>query len=147
MLIDVINENLIELDVEVNDWKEAIEHGGNLLVKEGVVKQSYVEAMVQSVLDIGPYVVLDEGIALPHAKPETGALKIGVSIMTLKNPVVFGHPEHDPVKLVICLAAVDSTSHLQVLSGISQILDGGETMDKILACKTKQEVLDIIKTI
>lgn len=147
MLIDVINTNLVEIDVDVKDWQEAITYGGNLLVKEGVVTESYVQAMIQSVLDIGPYVVLDEGVALPHARPEAGALKIGVSIITLKNPVVFGHPEHDPVKLVVCLAAVDSASHVSVLSDISQILDGGETMDKIVGSKTKEELIEVIKSL
>lgn len=147
MLIDVINKDLIELNVEATDWKDAIRKGGQLLVEQGVAKESYVDAMIQSAITIGPYIVLEKGIALPHAAPQDNTFKIGVSIITLKTPVEFGHEENDPVSLVICLASTDASSHMQVLADIGKIFDEEDLSNKIVNAQTKEEVLDIITSI
>lgn len=147
MLKDVINQDLIELNVKVKDWKEAIRYGGNLLVKQGIVTNHYVEAMIDTALKIGPYIVLEKGIALPHATPQEDTTKIGVSIITLKNPIEFGHEENDPVHLVVCLASIDSVSHMQVLSDISKIFDGESYYQQIIDAKSKQEVMELIHEI
>lgn len=147
MLIDVINDELIELDVDVKDWKEAVRYGGSLLVNQGIVKDSYVEAMIETAIKLGPYIVLEKGIALPHATPQNDTTGIGVSIITLKHPVEFGHEENDPVNLVICLASLDSRSHMQVLSDISKIFDGENYYKQIVNASDKQEVMKLIELI
>lgn len=144
MLIDVINENLIELDVDVKDWKEAIRAGGALLVKQNIVKESYVEAMIDSAIKVGPYIVLEKGIALPHATPQDDTNCIGVSIITLKHPIEFGNDENDPVNLVICLASVDATSHMQVLSDIAKIFDGDNYYKQMINAKDKSDIMNIV---
>ena len=56
------------------------------LLKNGSVTKQYVEAMVQSVLDAGPYIVLMPGFALAHARSEDGVCRLGLSAMTLNTP-------------------------------------------------------------
>lgn len=41
-----------------------------------------------------------------HAEPGIGVREMGFSLVTLKKPVFFGHPENDPVDIVLCVAAV-----------------------------------------
>lgn len=147
MLVDVINEDLIALNVEATDWKDAVKKGGQLLVDQGVAKESYVEAMIQSAINVGPYIVLEKGIALPHATPQDNTFKIGASIITLKTPVEFGHEENDPVSLVICLASIDSNSHMQVLADIGKIFDEEDLSQQIMNATSKQEVIEIITSI
>lgn len=147
MLRDVINEDLIELHVDAKDWKDAIRCGGVLLVKQGIVKESYVEAMIETALKLGPYIVLEKGIALPHATPQNDTTAIGVSIITLKHPIEFGHEENDPVKLVICLASIDSKSHMQVLSDITKIFDDETYYEQIIHAKSSKEVMNLINTL
>ncbi|BDP83107.1 hypothetical protein EfmAA610_03170 [Enterococcus faecium] len=74
---------------------------------ENIVEERYVEAMIRAVNDYGPYIVIGKHMALAHARPEDGINKLGVSVATIEQPIDFGNPEMDPVKIIFCLAAVD----------------------------------------
>ena len=45
---------------------------------------------------------------MPHTRPENGAKKTGFALVTLKNPVSFGHSDNDPVEIVLCICAKDA---------------------------------------
>lgn len=144
VLGDIISENTIELKVDIKNWEEAIRRGGELLRREGFIEQSYIEAMVNSVKEIGPYIVITEGVAMPHARPEKGALKVGMSLIILKEPIDFGNQENDPVKLVLCFSAIDSKTHLKALSQLMILLEDKKAIEEIIQAKDKKEVLEII---
>ena len=82
---------------------------------------------------------------MPHARPECGAKKIGISLMTLKEPVVFGHKVNDPVKIVIGLCAVDHQTHLTALSELVEILNDKEKINMILKAESPEEVMEVVK--
>jgi mannitol/fructose-specific phosphotransferase system IIA component (Ntr-type) len=145
MLQDLLGEMTIELNVEVKDWVEAVRFGGNLLYKNGCVTEEYVQAMIDNVREIGPYIVVTKGVAMPHAQPNKGALKVGVSLITLKNPVNFGNDENDPVYIVICFSATDSKTHLKALSQLAKLLDNEEALKKIFFSNSKVEALETIE--
>ena len=145
MLIDIITDETIELNVDVENWEDAVRKGGILLEKCGAIENRYIDAMVNTVKEIGPYIVVTEGIAMPHARPENGALKVGMSLITLKNPIEFGNEENDPVKLVISFCSKDSKTHLKALSELMVLLDNNEAINDIIEAKTKGEVINIIK--
>lgn len=147
MLKDIISLETVSLQVEVDNWEEAVRKGGKLLEDQGIVTEEYSDAMVETVKNIGPYIVMEKGIAMPHARPERGAKKIGVSIMTLKDPVPFGNEENDPVFLVICFASTDSKSHLRALSDLMILFEDPESIEKIHQAKKSEEVLAIIEEI
>ena len=65
--------------------------------------------------------------------------------MTLKKPLVFNHEDNDPVDILITMAAVDANTHQEV--GIMQIVnlfDDEANFDRLRACRTAQDVLDLI---
>lgn len=144
VLRDIITDKTIKLNVEAKDWEEAVRIGGNLLVDVKAAEERYVEAMINSVKEIGPYIVIAEGIAMPHARPEKGALDVGMSIVTLKDPIEFGNEDNDPVKLVIAFCAVDSDSHLKALSQLMVLLEDEDTIDTILNSNDVNQVIEII---
>ncbi|MFD0898521.1 BglG family transcription antiterminator [Loigolactobacillus binensis] len=131
MLKDLINDNQIQLNQAVKDWKEAIKLSAQPLLKQGFITQSYIEAMINSVEEYGPYIVIGPSIALAHARPEDGANKLGVSITTLSKPVNFGNPENDPVHIVFCLAAIDNYSHLNVMKAIVQLINDPKKIEQL----------------
>lgn len=131
MLKDLINDNQIQLNQVVKDWKEAIKLSAQPLLKQGFITQSYIEAMINSVEEYGPYIVIGPSIALAHARPEDGANKLGVSITTLSKPVNFGNPENDPVHIVFCLAAIDNYSHLNVMKAIVQLINDPKKIEQL----------------
>jgi transcriptional antiterminator/mannitol/fructose-specific phosphotransferase system IIA component (Ntr-type) len=145
LLKDILTEEVIKLNVEVKDWEDAVRKGGYLLEKTGAVEHRYVDAMVNSVKNIGPYIVIAPGIAMPHARPESGSNKVGMSLITLKNPVNFGNKENDPVKIVVCLCAIDHVTHLKALAELVEMLGDDENVKVISNSTDVREVLKMIK--
>jgi len=146
MLQDVLKEETIELNVDVKDWIDAVRFGGDILFRNNCVTEKYIQAMIDTVKEIGPYIVVTKGVAMPHAQPDKGALRVGMSLITLKNPVNFGNAENDPVNIIICFSATDSKTHLKALSQLAKLLDNEEALLKISSSNSKAEVLEIIKT-
>lgn len=145
MLIEVLNEDLIETNAEMKTRDEAVRESGRLLCSQGFAEERYIDAMIQNVKENGTYIVIAPGIAMPHARPECGANKIGISLMTLKEPVVFGHKVNDPVKIVIGLCAVDHQTHLTALSELVEILNDKEKIELILKAGSPKEIMDVVK--
>ncbi|MDN7146303.1 PTS sugar transporter subunit IIA [Liquorilactobacillus mali] len=131
MLRDLINNSQIQLQVPVSGWKDAIMKSARPLLDENYIESGYVKAMIESVEDYGPYIVIGPSIALAHARPEDGAKKLGVSIMTLAHPINFGNPENDPVKIIFCLAAVDNYSHLNVMKSVVRLINDQDKVERL----------------
>lgn len=145
MLEKWLDKTSIALNQRVRDYKDAIRLGGNLLVSSGKATQEYVSAMIEAVKEFGPYIVIAPGIAMPHARPENGALAVGLSLVTLITPVCFGNPENDPVRIVVCLCSIDASSHLEVLQRAVALLGNADDMNNILAANSIENVMSIIQ--
>lgn len=145
MKFDLIKENCIRVNVSAEDWEDAVTKGGELLVEADIVKPCYVEKMISNIKTLGPYLVIAPGIAMPHARPEDGVNESGISLMTLKNPVRFGHEINDPVSLIVTLAAKDSTSHIETLAELMDLLGDPMKVEKMLNSKNESEIIEIIK--
>ena len=145
-LRDSLAENKsIRLQAEANTWQEAVKLGVDLLVEAEVVEPRYFQAILDGVERFGPYFVIAPGLAMPHGRPEEGVKKNGFALVTLKTPMVFNHEDNDPVDILITLAAVDARTHQE--DGIMQIVNLFEdeaNFDRLRACRSEQEVLDLI---
>lgn len=141
MLSKYLSPQTIRLQVPVKDWKEAVEVGGGLLVEAGKCEPRYVEAMVRAVQELGPYMVLAPGLSLAHARPEDGALAVGLSIVTLSTPVNFGSEANDPVKLVISFCGIDHDSHIEMLKALAEFLMVDENQNLLKSSNSVEEIL------
>lgn len=144
MLKDILKDNQILLKENVSDWKKAIRKVSVPLLEDGCITSGYVDAMVKSVEDFGPYIVISPHIALAHARPEDGAKKLGVSIMTLANPVDFGNFQNDPVSIIFCLSAIDSHSHLNIMKSIVQLINDRNKVARLLQVSDVKEFRNIL---
>lgn len=134
MLKDVLKKHDILLLEKCPDWESAIRRVACPLLKENYIEESYVSAMVASVREFGPYIVMGKHLALAHARPEDGVNKLGMSVATLAEPVVFGNEENDPVKIIFCLAAVDSFSHLNIMKSLIELINDEAKIDRLARC-------------
>ena len=140
----VLNKNNVKLKVEAANWEEAIRVGAGMLVEQGLAKESYVEGIISAVKQLGPYIIISEGLAMPHTRPEEGAFDIGCSLITLKEPVLF-QGDSSPIKVMICFSAVDSESHMDILKMIVEFVERG-LIDDIAKAETYEELLEVIGT-
>ena len=127
------------------NWQEAIDQGAEPLLKRGVILPAYVDSIKKNHQELGPYMVIAPGIMLAHARPECGAKGLGLTVLTLENPIVFGSEMNDPVTLVITLATPDDMSHLHMLEALMDFLMCPELVAKLIAADTPAEALDILK--
>jgi len=144
VLRELLTEKTIELKVKVNDWEEAIRIGGDLLVNNGFVEPRYVDAMVRNVKEMGPYIVIAPGVAIPHARPEDGVKQVCMSLITLEKPVNFGSKSNDPTYIVICLGALNNNLHLMAISELMQLLENRQIVQNIIESNEKKELLEIL---
>jgi mannitol/fructose-specific phosphotransferase system IIA component (Ntr-type) len=136
----MLDNDSVAVNVSVEDWRAAIEKAGMLLVKQGAVEAHYVDAMLRVAQELGPYIVIAPGIAMPHARPEDGVKRTAISVICLKEPIPFGHPENDPVRLVIGLAATDHTAHVKAMSQLAIFLDTPHALEALMESTTPEEV-------
>ena len=145
MLKEILTTDLIKAKFSAGSRDEAVRESGRLLVEKGLADEAYIEAMLKNVEVNGTYIVIAPGIAMPHARPEEGALGIGLSIVTLNEPVVFGHPKNDPVNIVVGLCAIDHQSHLKALTELADILMNEKKVEEIINADSQQDIMKIIK--
>ena len=141
---DLLRPNLVELNVSVTDWEEAIRAVGRLLVADKAVEPRFVDAMIRVAKEFGPYIVLAPGFAMPHARPEDGCIRSSMALITLAKPVEFGNPQNDPVNVVVALAAVDNQGHIEGLSDLAEVMSEDGIVEKIAASGSVGEVLAIM---
>lgn len=144
-LTTLITKDRIVLRRRAADWRQAIRSVARPLVEDGSIAPSYVESMIRSVEEFGPYIVITPHLALAHARPEGGVRRQAMSVMTLAEPVDFGHPDNDPVDLVFCLAAVDSGSHLEALRAFVAIAGDRDLQRRLVGAATVNELQGILR--
>lgn len=145
MLLDYLAPDLIRLHVKAEDWQDAIQQGGNLLVKKKICTLKYINACISAAINMGPYMVLAPGIALAHSRPEDGALKIGMSITTLDPAVPFGNKANDPVTLLIIFCGIDHESHINMLQELASFLMDEQNQHHLFTAKDTDELIDYLK--
>ncbi|WP_186314575.1 PTS sugar transporter subunit IIA [Corynebacterium glyciniphilum] len=118
-----------------DNWREALEHVGKLYEQQGIADSSYTEAMISAVEELGPYMVLVPGVAMPHAKSAQGVKRPGQVVVTLDTPVKFGHAKNDPVDILVSFAAdADGKSgagHMEMIRSLTGVLSDAELLDSI----------------
>ena len=88
MLTEFI-EDRIYFEERMDSWEDAIKTAASPLLDQGFIKAEYIDAMIDNVNKNGAYMIIVPGFAMPHARPECGAVKTGMSVLHLKEPVVF----------------------------------------------------------
>lgn len=141
-LSEMLQYQHILLQQDVKDWKEAIRVASKPLKEMGYISQTYIEEMILNKEQFGAYIVIDKGVAMPHALPEHGVKKPCFSLLTIANPVRFGHSDNDPVDVVIILASINSWIHLNALYEIHVLLNNRNAMNIIRRTSNPQKVID-----
>lgn len=145
LLQELITEATYQTSSERLDWKSAIRLAAQPLLDSGQIELTYPEAMIAKVQEFGPFIDLGKGIAIPHARPEDGVNRVGMSMLVLENPIyLLDDPKHE-IRLLICIAAVDNETHLKALSHLTTILRDASNVNALLASKTYSEIKNIIQ--
>ena len=142
MLTDLITRKRIQCVESVTDWKDAIRTASIPLIEDGSILNSYVDAMIESVETIGPYIVLAPGIALPHARPEAGVQQLGMALLRTQTPVYFDDTRY--ANLFFVLASADGKSHMNALIQLSRIFGCDGVFETFMEAQDAEELWELL---
>lgn len=137
-----LHRRSIRFGVCCEDWRTAVRKAGELLHREGFCTQEYGDAMVRQIDRYGSYVVLKGGIAIPHASPHDGVLKLGMCLIRLKQPVIFPAREHDPVWTIVGLALTEKVGGPE-LRALSELLFQ-QNAERLAAARNYNELISAL---
>ena len=143
MLKDLLVADTIQFADQCADWEQAIRFAGNPLLENDTISSDYIAAMINKVKEFGPFIDLGKGVAIPHARPEEGVNRIGMSMLRLKEPVNLLGDEAHAVDTIICIAAIDNQTHLKALSELTGILSSDEKLAELKAATTSKEIINM----
>ena len=143
-LSDILTEENILLNQSAETWEEAVIKGGEILLHNGYVSKKYVDSLAENIKKYGSYVVISEGIALPHSKTDNAVLKTGMSLVTLKEPVIF--PGDKKVSIILSFSSFDMNEHFTALSDLNELIFGHEFFENIMKAGYPKDVIRYINT-
>ena len=140
MLKDILTEDLIKTDVTVTDWRAAATVCGELLVQAAKVKAEFITSMIKVVEKFGPYMILVPEVVFFHGEPGKNVNEPCLSMITLKEPVYFSEYDNQKISCAFGFGATDNISHLDILKGISALLQDEEFITLITRNGTKAAI-------
>lgn len=144
LLHELITKKSFQHTTEKLNWKEAISKAAEPLLNRDYINEHYIRRMIENVEQYGPFINLGKGIAIPHARPEDGVNKLGMSMLVLDDPIYL--PEDNrAISILIVIAAIDNETHLAALSHLTNILTDDESVEKLTNAKKYSDIDHIIQ--
>lgn len=145
MPLPELSNDAVKFSATAADWREAVRLAGAALVATGASTESYTERMIAVIDEFGAYIVVAPGLALAHARPGADVHRDGLSVVTLAEPVVFGHPHHDPVDVVIGLASATNETHVTLVAELANVFNDPAAIPALRAATTPDEVRAVLR--
>jgi len=147
LLGEIIENKRARFAEKAENWEDAIRMSCELLINEGVISSGYADEVIAAVHELGPYIVLMPGFALPHAmKGSSNAHNNGIAFMKLAKPVSFNPDNNEKdASVFFTLAARDSEEHLLNMRKLWKMLTNEELCADLLKVSSMEELsaLDI----
>jgi len=146
--IPLQEENILFLS-DAKDSSEVITRLSDALEKQGYIKSSFRDAVLERELSLPTGLELDGQIhaAIPHADIEHVNFP-SVALAVLQKPVIFRcmvEPEKEiPVRLVFLLAMNEPKKQVELLQQVATILQDSELLRKLVNSKTGKEVMEAL---
>ena len=127
------------------DWKEAILQSGNLLVSNRKVTSEYVKEMIELVEKHGPYIVIEEGIAMPHAGISENVLETGISLLVVKERVAL--PEGRNANIFLSFAAKNKNDNIDIMNDLFELITKHKFIDEVSEMKSYDQLKQYFKEV
>ncbi|WP_188455016.1 BglG family transcription antiterminator [Virgibacillus oceani] len=144
-LEDLITKETITIAEEVKDWKDAIKVASKPLLLNNSITENYVNKMIESHNYEHPYMILGKNMAIPHADPEQGVNKLGMSLLIIKKGVPFS--DKLTTHFVVVIAPTDADQHVKAIYQLTNLSMNDGVLQKMVTTNEKSEVIKVLKTI
>lgn len=136
----VLTPETVVLSGHARTREEAIEEAGQLLMRAGAVDRPYVDSMFKREQSVSTY--MGNGLAIPHGTNDAknDIKKSAVSFVRYDNPIDWNGNE---ATFVVGIAGSDG-SHLKLLSKLAKAFGNKETVAKLSAAQSEEEIIELL---
>lgn len=127
-----------------DNWEDAIKASVTPLINEGIATEEYSQAIIDSVNNNGPYIVIAPNICIPHAQEGKGVNSTAISFMKTNKPVKFSDSDEHNAQLFFVLASTDNSKHLNNLAELVEFLGNEENVEKLLVSTCGEDLQALI---
>lgn len=145
MIRDWLTPDKINVINAIDNWKNAVRLAAEPLLAQGYMAEHYIEAILKSHEELGPYYLLAPGLAMPHARPEQGALRNGLSLLHIKEGISFGSTENDPVYVIILLCARSGNEHILMIGELAELFSDQQKLERLLKADDIKAIQAVIE--
>ncbi|WP_394238761.1 BglG family transcription antiterminator [Niallia oryzisoli] len=138
------SKEFVKVNLPADHWKDAINSGVGILLRNGCVAESYGEKIISNLEEFGPYMSIAPGVVLSHAGPEDGVFENSMSIVTLNQGVEFHDRFDEPVHLIITIALKEGNGHLSIVEDLIKLANNKSFVNDMLRCNQSQEIMELL---
>ncbi|ROC60478.1 BglG family transcription antiterminator [Klebsiella quasipneumoniae] len=124
-------------------WEHLISRAAEPLIKNEVISERYISAIVEKIKADQPYILLAEGIMIAHAGIDDGVNEIGLSLLRLSHKEKIN--DYMDVDIVITLATNDTKNHLKALTQLNDFLEFHNGAALIRNSESETELASVFK--
>lgn len=129
------------IDQENPSWKNLIQLAGQPLLDDGLIAQEYIDEIVTTCTEKGPYMNIGPNIVLAHARPLPSTRKAVMALLLSKQPAALLDDPAHTARLWIFLATPDDQSHIELIQKLAALLMNADRVQRVLAANSQEELL------
>ena len=144
--MELFSEQYVQyIDQEHVSWQNMIQMAGQPLVDDGLIAQEYVDEIITTCTEKGPYMNIGPNIVLAHARPLPSTKKAVMALLLSKQPAALLDDPAHTARLWIFLATPDDRSHIELIQKLATLLMDADRVQRVLAANSQEELLGSLR--
>lgn len=144
--MELFSEQYVQyIDQEHVSWQNMIQMAGQPLLDDGLIAQEYVDEIITTCTEKGPYMNIGPNIVLAHARPLPSTKKAVLALLLSKQPAALLDDPAHTARLWIFLATPDDRSHIELIQKLATLLMDADRVQRVLAANSQEELLGSLR--
>lgn len=144
--MELFSEQYVQyIDQEHVSWQNMIQMAGQPLLDDGLIAQEYVDEIITTCTEKGPYMNIGPNIVLAHARPLPSTKKAVMALLLSKQPAALLDGPAHTARLWIFLATPDDRSHIELIQKLATLLMDADRVQRVLAANSQEELLGSLR--
>ena len=144
--MELFSEQYVQyIDQKHVSWQNMIQMAGQPLLDDGLIAQEYVDEIITTCTEKGPYMNIGPNIVLAHARPLPSTKKAVMALLLSKQPAALLDDPAHTARLWIFLATPDNRSHIELIQKLATLLMDADRVQRVLAANSQEELLGSLR--
>ncbi len=146
MIEKIVEQGLTSYYDSFDNWEDAVAASYQGMLKKNIIKKEYIDEVISSIKEFGPYVVIAPQVAMPHSTCGSSNVSgTAFSFMRVKNPVIFDVEDSSKnARLFFSFAAEAEDAHLKNMVKLVELLINEEFVNELFDVNNDVELLEVL---